>query len=88
MDSLKAYFDMDGYAAFVWPSYAVAAIVLVALFFSVLARVRAGDRALQRLEEAGAGRRRRRRPEEDSPAMSPDGAVSPQGDQGRAAGET
>jgi len=88
VDSLKAYFDMDGYAAFVWPSYAVAAVVLAALFFGVLGRVRAGDRALQRLEAAGAGRRRRRRSEEDAPAMTSNGAVPPQGDQGRAADET
>jgi heme exporter protein D len=60
VDSLIAYFDMDGYAAFVWPSYLLAALVLVALFVSVLARTQANDRALARLEAAGAGRRRRR----------------------------
>lgn len=75
MESLTAYFDMDGYAAFVWPSYVIAAIVMVGLFVSVLARARANDRALARLEAAGAGRRRRRERAEvkevDSTAATP-----------------
>ncbi len=45
------FFDMGGDAAFVWPAYCVAGLMLVA--FAVLSwrRLRAAERALQRAAE-------------------------------------
>ena len=46
------FFDMGGYAAFVWPAYGVAAVVLGG--FAVLSwrRLRAAERALERVTES------------------------------------
>ena len=46
------FFEMGGKAAFVWPAYGDAALILVA--FAVLSwrRLRAAERALQRIAEA------------------------------------
>jgi heme exporter protein D len=40
------YFAMGGYAAFVWPTYGVAAVLLVALFLLSARRLHAAERAL------------------------------------------
>jgi heme exporter protein D len=40
------YFAMGGYAAFIWPSYGVAAVLLAALFLLSARRLHAADRAL------------------------------------------
>ena len=46
------FFEMGGDAAFVWPAYGVAALMLVA--FAVLSwrRLRAAERALERVAES------------------------------------
>jgi len=46
------FFEMGGDAAFVWPAYGVAALMLVG--FAVLSwrRLRAAERALERVAEA------------------------------------
>ena len=46
------FFEMGGDAAFVWPAYGVAALMLVA--FAVLSwrRLRAAERALRRIAES------------------------------------
>lgn len=61
MDGISAFLAMGGYGQFVWPAYAVAAIVLVGLLVSSLVRLRREERALDRLS-AAAPRRARRRP--------------------------
>jgi heme exporter protein D len=43
---MSEYFAMGGYAAFVWPSYGVAAILLVVLFLVSARRLQAAERAL------------------------------------------
>jgi heme exporter protein D len=43
---MSAYFDMGGYAAFIWPSYGVAALLLVVLFLLSARRLQAAERAL------------------------------------------
>lgn len=48
---------MGGYAAFIWPSYAVTLVLLAGLAFASILVMRARERELRRLEEAGAGRR-------------------------------
>ena len=51
-DSISTYFQMGGYAAFVWPAYAIAALVLIGFALSSWRRLRAAQRALERLSEA------------------------------------
>ena len=50
--STLGFFEMGGDAAFVWPAYGVAALMLVA--FAVLSwrRLRAAERALERSTES------------------------------------
>ena len=50
--STLGFFEMGGDAAFVWPAYGVAALMLVA--FAVLSwrRLRAAERALERITES------------------------------------
>jgi heme exporter protein D len=43
---MSAYFAMGGYAAFVWPSYGVAALLLIVLFLLSARRLQAAERAL------------------------------------------
>ena len=51
-DSASTYFEMGGYAAYVWPAYATAALVLLGFALSSWRRLRAAERALERLSEA------------------------------------
>jgi heme exporter protein D len=51
-DSISTYFQMGGYAEFVWPAYAIAALVLIGFALSSWRRLRAAQRALERLSEA------------------------------------
>ena len=57
MESVTAYLSMGGYAAFVWPAFAVCAAVMVAL---VIASRRALARERRLLESLDAGRHRQR----------------------------
>jgi heme exporter protein D len=49
---MSTFFDMGGDAAFVWPAYCVAVLMLVV--FAVLSwrRLRAAERALERITES------------------------------------
>jgi heme exporter protein D len=49
---LTGYLAMGGHAAFVWPSYGVAALVLIGFALSSWRRLRRAERALDRLSEA------------------------------------
>jgi heme exporter protein D len=49
MNALAAYFAMGGYAGFVWPAYAIAAVVLGGLAIQSWRRYRASRDALARL---------------------------------------
>ena len=42
---MSEYFAMGGYAAFIWPSYGVAAVLLAALFLLSARRLQAAERA-------------------------------------------
>lgn len=59
MNSLDAFFAMGGYAAYVWPAYGLAALVMLALVFATLRRLRRSERELKALQDAGLGRRAR-----------------------------
>jgi heme exporter protein D len=43
---MSGYFEMGGYAAFIWPSYGVAALLLVVLFMLSARRLKAAERTL------------------------------------------
>ena len=43
---MNEYFSMGGYALFIWPSYGVAALLLVVLFVLSARRLQAAERAL------------------------------------------
>jgi heme exporter protein D len=45
--NLSDYFAMGGYAAFIWPSYGVAVLLLTALFLLSARRLQAAERALK-----------------------------------------
>jgi heme exporter protein D len=51
-DSPMSYFAMGGYAEYVWPAYAIAALVLAGFALSSWRRLKAAERALERLSEA------------------------------------
>jgi heme exporter protein D len=50
--SFADYFAMGGYAAFIWPSYGVALVLLAGIFVLSWRRLRAAERTI----EAGAPR--------------------------------
>ncbi|MDF1792560.1 MAG: heme exporter protein CcmD [Thalassobaculaceae bacterium] len=53
------YFSMGGYAAYVWPSYGFAAIVLVGLLVSSWIAARRREAEVEQLRARGADIRRR-----------------------------
>jgi heme exporter protein D len=57
MGSIGAFFEMGGYAGFVWPAYGVAVAVLGALAAQSWRRYRESMRALERLQRGGRTRR-------------------------------
>jgi heme exporter protein D len=60
MQNVTDYLAMGGYAAFVWPAYAVTAVVLTGLVVQSLRRYRRVRRELEALQrELPAGARRR-----------------------------
>lgn len=50
MDALATYVAMGGYAAFVWPAYGVAAVVLGGLALHSWRRYRTSQQALRNVE--------------------------------------
>ena len=56
-ESVSTFLDMGGYAAFVWPSYAITAVVLVGMLVASLRWLRSTEAALNALKaERGAKR--------------------------------
>lgn len=62
MSAILDYLGMGGYAAYVWPAFGTAALVLAVLLWSSVARLRAREATLKALE--GSGLRRRDRGDE------------------------
>jgi len=60
MDRIAAFFEMGGYARFVWPAYAIAFVVLAGFVVTSWRTLRARKASLEALEEARPRRRRRR----------------------------
>lgn len=58
---MTEFFAMGGYAAYVWPSYGVTAVVMVALLLLTLRELRDNEATLKTLEGLRPGRRRNSR---------------------------
>ena len=59
MESLQRFVEMDGYGGFVWPAYAAAALVLLALWLLSWRALRRSEGALTEMEARLPGRRER-----------------------------
>jgi heme exporter protein D len=64
---LAGYLAMGGYAAFVWPSYGLAAVLLVALFLLSVRRLNRATRSLDRDSGAAPGAARSREQDAKDP---------------------
>ena len=53
---MAKFFEMGGYAIYVWPAFATAALVMVGLLVTSLRTLRAREAVLRRLEAAGRPR--------------------------------
>ena len=53
--SVGQFLRMGGYAAFVWPSYALATLVILINIFSARRSLREGQRAARRRFQSSAG---------------------------------
>jgi heme exporter protein D len=60
MDRIAAFFEMGGYARFVWPAYAIAFVVMAGFVVTSWRTLRDRRASLEALEEAQPRRRRRR----------------------------
>lgn len=60
------FFHMGGYAAFIWPAYAVAVVVLGGLVVVSLKQLRAREREAAAMEAANPRRQRRDAGTEDA----------------------
>ena len=54
-----SFFEMGGYAAYVWPAFGAGAVALIALLAISLHGLKSREKALSQLEVASGGRRRR-----------------------------
>jgi heme exporter protein D len=50
MDNLSSYFTMGGHAGYIWPSYALTAIVMLVLLVTSLRSLRTNEAELKSLE--------------------------------------
>ena len=63
---LSAFIDMGGYGAFVWPSYGLSALVLIAVVWQSRARLKRSDAELEKLRQAADA--------QDAPQDAPEAA--------------
>jgi heme exporter protein D len=56
MDRLTDFLAMGGYAVFVWPAFALTAVVMIGLLVSTLRRLRANERLLAQMQAAAPRR--------------------------------
>ncbi len=67
MEALRSFFEMGGYAAFVWPCFALAAVLLGYLFAASRRELKSRERRMQALRAASPRRRRRGAGQEATP---------------------
>jgi len=60
MDRIATFFAMGGYAVYVWPAFAVTAIVMIGLLIETLHTLHRRERELAELDAARPGRIRER----------------------------
>ena len=60
MDRIATFFAMGGYAAYVWPAFAITAIVMTGLLVETLRTLHRREREMAELEAARPGRIRER----------------------------
>lgn len=80
MTAMDAFLAMGGYAAYVWPAYGVAAVVMLALLVVSRRGWLANEAALRALQQQGVSRRRRRPTDAAADGMAPapdDGTATP-----------
>ncbi|MFQ5466765.1 MAG: heme exporter protein CcmD [Kiloniellaceae bacterium] len=53
MEQFRAFMEMGGYGAFVWPAFGLTAVIMIGLLATTVRRLRATERALARLQAAG-----------------------------------
>ncbi len=58
---MAEFFSMGGYAAYVWPAYGIAAVILVAMLIVSLRGLRRHEALLKTLETSRPRRRERNR---------------------------
>ncbi len=71
MTAMGAFLAMGGYAAYVWPAYGVAAVVMLVLLVVSRRGWLANEAALRALQQQGVSRRRRRPTGTESGNMAP-----------------
>ena len=55
---MSEFLSMGGYAAYVWPSYGLTAVIMLALLFASLKSLKTTEKTFQRLKaEVGPNRR-------------------------------
>jgi len=69
------FFAMGGYAAYVWPAYGMAALVMVGILVASIRGLRSREATLKALEGSRPTRRRSRRE-----AAGPEGAAAEMGE--------
>lgn len=72
MTELDIFLAMGGYAAYVWPAFAVTAIVMIGLLIVSARRLRADERTLELLQVD------RRKPRESSAPATPSTPTTPE----------
>jgi heme exporter protein D len=63
---MNEFLNMGGYAAYIWPALGFAALVLVIMTVTSIARLRASEAALRAAKRQSPQRRRRNTPEDAS----------------------
>jgi heme exporter protein D len=59
MEALSEFLSMGGHAAFIWPAYGVAVVVLFALVMASLRTLKANEIAVREIEATRPARKRR-----------------------------
>ena len=50
MEIIQEFFDMGGHASYIWPAYAVTAVVMIGVLWMTLRGYKTNAKALYRLE--------------------------------------
>ena len=58
MESLSSFLNMGGYGGYVWPSYALTALVMVGVLVGSIRAARAREAELEQLQKMRPSRRR------------------------------